>query len=163
MKKLIYVAVFTLAITSSVPAVWASGKPGDANGSHLVKTAAYPNDTAAVNATHKFEVHVQGKPLAELAIDLPKGVSIDNGIEVRNQSGQKIPATISINNRKATVAFSQPVDPETKLSVLMRGVNTPGYNEPGANLTWAYRVYAKKVGLNGEISLGLAQIQTYGT
>ncbi|MDM9384574.1 DUF2808 domain-containing protein [Chlorogloeopsis sp. ULAP01] len=160
MKKLIYVGTFTLAIASLFSPAWASGKPGNFNASHLVKTAAYPNDTTAVDATHKFEVHVQGEPLAELRIDLPEGVRINDGIEVKNQSGEKVSTTVSINDGKATLAFSQPVKPETKLSVFMRGVNTPRY-EPGYTATWQYRVYAKKVGLNGEIPLGLAQIQTY--
>ncbi|PMB10719.1 DUF2808 domain-containing protein [Fischerella thermalis CCMEE 5273] len=160
MKNLIYAGAFTLAITSLFSSALASGKPGDFNASHLVKTAAYPNDTTAIDATHKFEVHVQGKPLAELGIDLPEGVIINDGIEVKNQSGEKVPTTVSINDRKATVAFSQPVAPETKISVFMRGVNTPRY-EPGYTPNWQYQVYAKKVGLNGEIPLGLARIQTY--
>lgn len=161
MKVLIYIAAFSLVITSSVPGVWASEKPGDSSASYLGKTAAYPSDTTAVGATHKIEVHVQGKSLAELAIDLPERVSINNGIEVKNQSGQKIPVTVSINNRKATVGFSQPVAPETKLSILMKGVNTLGNSEAGYSLPWMYRVSAKNVGSQGEISLGVARIQTY--
>ncbi|KAB8331371.1 DUF2808 domain-containing protein [Scytonema tolypothrichoides VB-61278] len=161
MKKWIYIAAFSLAITSYVPAVFATGKPGDSIASHLVKSVAYPNDTVAVDATHKIEVHVQGKSLAELAIDLPEGLRVNRVIEVKNQSGQKIPTTVSINNRKATVAFSQPVEPETKLSILMNGVNTIGNSEAGYSRPWIYRVYAKTVGSQGEISLGVARIQTY--
>ncbi|BDI20847.1 hypothetical protein ANSO36C_66490 (plasmid) [Nostoc cf. commune SO-36] len=157
MKKLIYAVAFTLAFTSSVDAVFASGKLGDFSASHLMKSAAIPNTTYAIDATHKFEVHVQGKPLAGLTINLPEGVSIDKGIEVENQSGQKIPTTVSINEQKATVAFSQPIDPETKLSISMKGVNTTGYSDE----TWQYQVYAKKVGFTEEIPLGIAQIQTY--
>ncbi|MBE9106197.1 DUF2808 domain-containing protein [Nostoc sp. B(2019)] len=160
MKKLIYAVVFTLAFTSSVDAVFASGKPGDFSASHLMKSAATPNTTYATDATHKFEVHVQGKPLAGLTINLPEGVKIDRGIEVKNQSGQKIPTTVSINGQKATVAFSQPIDPETKLSILMRGVNTQTY-EPGYGATWQYQVYANQVGFTQEIPLGLALVQTY--
>ncbi|MBW4628929.1 MAG: DUF2808 domain-containing protein [Brasilonema octagenarum HA4186-MV1] len=160
MKKLIYIAAFTLAITSSVPAVWANEKPGNSSGYYLGNSTANPSDTTAVDATHKFEVYV-GKPLAELVIDLPEGVKINRGIEVKNQTGQKIPATVSINNRKATVAFSQPVEPETKLSILMNGVNTIGNSEAGYSLPWIYRVYAKNAGSQGEISLGVARIQTY--
>jgi len=156
MKKMIYVAAFTLTIASSVPAVWASGKPGDAKGSHLVKSVAIPDCVYSMDATHKLEVHVQGKPLAELMINLPEGVKINKGIEVKNHSGQKIPTTVSINGQKTTVAFSQPIDPETKLSIFMKGVNTPRYSE-----TWQYQVYAKKVGFTQEIPLGIAQIQTY--
>lgn len=157
MNNLIYTgAAFLLAIASSVPAVWATGRPSDAKVSHLVDSAAYPDSATVQNATHQFEVHVQGKALSELSIDLPKEVSITDGINVKNQLGQKIPATVSINDRKATVVFSQPVAPETVLSVSLQGVQTPGYDQ-----IWLYRFYAKKVGLTAEIPLGTARIHTY--
>jgi len=43
MKKLIYAVAFTLAFTSSVDTVFASGKPGDFSTSHLIKSAVIPN------------------------------------------------------------------------------------------------------------------------
>ncbi len=159
MKKLIYTGVFTLALTSLFSPAWANGEPGDFRASHLLNSAALPSDASALNAIHKFEVHVQGRPLAGLTIDLPEEVRISEGIEVKNKSGQKIPATVSINEKKATVAFSQPVDTEIKLLILMKGVNTPGYR--GYAETWQYRVYGNNVGLKEEIPLGLAQIITY--
>ncbi|MEH2111059.1 hypothetical protein [Nostoc sp.] len=82
MISLIYAVAFKLAFTSSVDAIFASGKPGDFSASNLMKSAATPNHTCATNATHKFEVHVQGKPLAGLTINLPEGVKIDRGIEL---------------------------------------------------------------------------------
>ncbi|MEH2047623.1 DUF2808 domain-containing protein [Nostoc sp.] len=159
MKKLIYTVAFTLVLASSVPSVstaWAKN-PNDAKFSHLGNSTAVPNNARTLNATHKFDVHVQGKALSELAIDLPEGVSIDKGIEVENKLGQKIPTTVSINNRKATVAFSEPVAPGTSISIRMKGVNTPGYEQ-----TWHYPVSVKKVDMKEEIPLGLARIQTYG-
>ncbi|AFZ61096.1 DUF2808 domain-containing protein [Anabaena cylindrica FACHB-243] len=155
MKKLIYAVAFTLVLTSSLPTAWAKN-PNDANISHLGNSAAVPNDAGNLNATHKFDVHVQGKALSELAIDLPERISIDQGIEVQNKLGQKIPTMVSMNNRKATIAFSEPVAPGTTISIRMKGVNTPMYSE-----IWQYQVYAKKVGFTEAIPLGLAQIQTY--
>lgn len=155
MKNLIYAAAFTLVFASSVPATWATGRPSDARFSHLVDTAAYPNNASSLNAIHQFEVHVQGIAVSELSIDLPEGVSIHRGIEVTNQSGQEVAAEVSVNDRKATVVFFQPVPPGTVLSVSMRGVDTGGIDN-----TWQYRVNAKKVGLTTEISLGSARIQT---
>ncbi|MBD2568741.1 MULTISPECIES: DUF2808 domain-containing protein [Nostocaceae] len=155
MKKLIYAVAFTLVFASSVPTAWAKN-PNDAKFSHLGNSAAVPNDARIPNATHKFDVHVQGKALSELAIDLPEGVSIDQGIEVQNKLGQKIPTMVSMNNRKATIAFSESVAPGTTISIRMKGVNIPMYSE-----TWQYPVYAKKVGFTEAIPLGLAQIQTY--
>ncbi len=151
MKKLIYATAFTLTIAST--SAWANS-PNDANISHLGKSAAVPIDALVLDATHKFDVHVQGKALSELMIDIPEEVSV-KGIKVKNKSGQKIPTTVSINGRKATVAFSEPVATGNSLTIFMNGVNTHDYGQ-----TLHYRVSAKKVGMNGEISLGLARVQT---
>lgn len=157
MNKLIYKsAAFFLAIASLAPSAWATGKPGDVKFSHLVSSAAYPNTARVPDATHQFEVHIQEQALSELLIDLPEDINISKGIDVTNESGQTIPTTVSINGRKATVVFPQPVPPETTLSVSMEGVRTPGY----AN-TWLYQVYDKKVDLNAELPLGTVQITTY--
>lgn len=88
-------------------------------------------------------------------IDLPKEVSVKR-IELKSKSGQKIPTIMSMNGRKAKVAFSEPVVPGTSISILMKGVATPGYQQ-----NWQYRVSAKKVGMKEGIPLGLAQVQTY--
>ena len=157
MKKLLCAATFTLAITAAfVPEVSASGKPGDHRGSHLINSMAIPNDFYATDTTHKISVHVQGTPLRELTINVPKGVRINQGITVRNQSGENPSVTVAMNEQTATITFSQPIEPETKLSILMNGVNTVGYNE-----SWQYQVYAQKVGFTEVIPLGIAHIQTY--
>ncbi|MBL1202558.1 MAG: DUF2808 domain-containing protein [Nostoc sp. GBBB01] len=156
MKNLIYTVFSTLIIASSVSTVWAKN-PNDAKFSHIGNSAAIPNNANTLDATHKFDVHVQGKAISELMIDLPKGVSIDKGIEVQNKLNQKIPTTVSMNATKATVVFAEPVAPGTSISIRMKGVNTQGYEK-----TWHYPVSVKKVDMKEEISLGLARIQTYG-
>ena len=157
MKRLIYATTLTLAIVSLAPVAQAFGSIRDANFPHLGNGGASPNNARAISATHYFEVHVQGKALSELSIDLPEGVSIPKEIKVENQSGQKIDAKVSVNNRTATIAFAQPVSPETMLSINLQGVNTSGYGK-----TWIYQVYGKMVGLTSQIALGPAWIQTYG-
>ncbi|HBE52120.1 MAG TPA: hypothetical protein DDW76_25955, partial [Cyanobacteria bacterium UBA11369] len=94
--------------------------------------------------------------LSELSIDLPEEVSINQGIEVTDRSGKKIAATVSNNDKKATIVFFQPIAPETTITVSMRGVNTPGYDQ-----VWQYRVFGKKVGMNEQIALGVAEVWTY--
>lgn len=154
MKKIIYAAAFTFAISSTIP-VFAKS-PSDAKFTHLGNSAALPDNAQAYDATHKFDVHVQGKAVSKLMIESPEDVKITEGIEVNNKSGEKIPATVSINGKKATITFSEAVNPGTSLSIQMQGVMTPGY----AN-TWHYSVSAKKVGIKEEIPLGLARVNTY--
>jgi hypothetical protein len=156
MKRLIYATTLTLAIVSLAPVAQASGSLRDSTLPHLGNGGASPNNAHARYATHHFEIHVQGKALSELSIDLPEGVSIPKEIDVKNQSNQKIDAKVSVNNRTALVVFAQPVPPETTLSINMRDVNTLGYSK-----TWIYRVYGKMVGLTSKIPLGPAWVQTY--
>ncbi|MEG3842900.1 DUF2808 domain-containing protein [Microcoleus sp. herbarium14] len=156
MKKLIYAAAFTVMLASNAPATLAGGAMQNANVPHLVHSGAHPNKARFQGATHHFEVHVQGRALSVLAIDLPDDVKMRSGIEVTNQSGQKIESQVSVNNRKATVVFSQPVSPDTTISIDMRGIQTPGYSR-----NWMYAIAAKMVGINAEIPLGTVLIQTY--
>ncbi|BAZ18562.1 hypothetical protein NIES4071_104470 (plasmid) [Calothrix sp. NIES-4071] len=157
MKKLIYTVAFTLVIASSVPAAFAEN-PNDAKVTHLGNSRAFPNDSAASDATHKFEVHVQGKAVSELAINLPEGVKVNRGIEVTNKSGQKIPATVSMDGKTATVAFSEPVAPGNSLLVSMKGVNASSHD---SSQCLHYQVSAKKEGTKEATPLGLTKIRTY--
>jgi len=156
MKKLIYAAAFTFLLASNAPATIAGGAIQNANVSHLVSSAATPNKARFQGASHRFEVHVQGKALSEIAIAIPDDLSISGGIEVKNQSNQKIETQVSVNNQKATVVFAQPVAPNTTISIHMRGIHTPGFSR-----NWGYALSGKLVGINAEIPLGRVGIQTY--
>lgn len=156
-KQPIYAFTIPLILAYFVPATQARELMRDVKVTHLDNSVAIPTTARFQGATHKFEVHVRGETLAELTIDLPKGISLRKGIEVTNQSGEKVEAKVSVTDRKATVVFSQPVSPETTLLVSMRGVNTLDYSR-----TLMYRIYGKMVGAIVEIPLGTARIQTYG-
>lgn len=156
MKKLIYATAFTLLLASNAPATVAGGAMQNANIPHLVHSGAHPNKARFQGATHHFEVHVQGKALSSMTIDLPEDIRMRSGIEVTNQSGQKIESQVSVNNQKVTVVFSQPVSPDTTISIDLRGIRTPGYSH-----NWMYAVSGKMVGINAEIPLGTVLIQTY--
>ncbi|MEG4283661.1 DUF2808 domain-containing protein [Microcoleus sp. A006_D1] len=156
MKKLIYAAAFTVILASNAPATIAGGAMQNANIPHLVGSAATPNKASFQGATHRFEVHVQGRALSEIAIALPDDLSISGGIEVKNQSHQKIETQVSVKNQKATVVFVQPVAPDTTISIYMGGINAPGYSH-----NWGYVISGKIVGINAEIPLGRVGIQTY--
>ena len=166
MKRLISPATLTLAIpfgiaslyASIAPAAWATGVRGDSKFTHFVESAAYPDNARAPLATHEIELHVVGRALSQLSIDLPEGINVKNGIEITDKSGKKIDATASINGKKATVAFTQPVPPETILLISLKGITNSDFQ----GRTWLYRVYTQKVGMPAEIPLGPAYITTYG-
>ena len=156
MKKLTYAAAFTFLLASNAPATVAGGAMQNANISHIIHSDAHPNKARFQGATHHFEVHVQGKALSVLTINLPEDIKMRGGIEVTNQSGQKIESQVSVNNQKVTVVFSQPVSPNTTISIDMRGIHTPGYSR-----NWMYAISGKMVGINAEVPLGTVLIQTY--
>jgi len=152
MKSLIYAVTFTIVFGSSIPVGYAIESQPDLKISQIEHSGFHTSNPSY--ATHHFEVDVQGSALLELSIDLPENLSIRE-IEVENQLGQKIPATVTIADRKATILFSQPVLPDTRLSIKMQGVNSRFYR----SIT-QYRVYGKIVGLNTTITLGTVRIQT---
>ncbi len=154
-KNLIYVAMMTLI---SLPQVAdAHINTHNLKISQIVHSGAHLTQARFPGATHHFQVLVEGPALLELAIDLPEEISIERGIGVTDQLGQKIPVTVSINSRKATIVFSQPVAAHTIVSIEIKGVTTPGFKR-----IWLYPIYGKMVGINAEIPLGLARIQTSG-
>jgi hypothetical protein len=158
MKNLINTFALTLVMTSPLSIALASN-PNDAKMSHLGSSSATPNQSVFSDATHQFEVHVSGKEISELVIQLPEGVSISRGVDVKTKSGTKVPANVSINEEKARLVFSQPVAPGVSILVSMKGVETPFYASNGH--TWHYKVFATKVGMKEEISLGLARVDIY--
>jgi hypothetical protein len=175
MKTLIYAAALIMAIpfgiamprfahhasqtlhASSVPAL-AGGVLRDAKAPHLVHSDAHPNNARVPSATHHFEVHVQGRDLSQLSVDVPKGLKVSDRIVVTDQSGKKIDAAVSVNDRRVTIAFSQPVPTGTTLSVSMKGVRT---QFPSRRRIWLYPVYGRSVGMTADVRIGLARIQTY--
>jgi hypothetical protein len=155
MKRIIYLATFTLALNSIIPAAYAD--EGYGRGTHLVHTGAHPNVVGTPNATHHFELHVAGNSLSQLQIDLPYGVTVPKSVEIKDRSGAKIDNTVSTNNRKVTIAFAQPVAPGNILSVSMEGIEVSKL----IDRVLLYPIYGKFVGLTADIRLGTVRIQTY--
>lgn len=164
MKNLIYAVAFTLALplgiallqTSSDPA-YAGGILRDAQAPHLVHSGAHPNNARVPLATHHFEVHVQGNDLSQLYVDVPEGVKVSNRILVTDRSGKKINANVSVDNRRVTIAFPQPIPTETTLSVSMKGMNTQSF----ARRIWLYPISGRSIGMTANQRIGIARIQTY--
>ncbi len=158
MKRLLSAATLTLALVSVISAARADESPREyPKTTHLVHSGAHPNSVRTPNAIHHFKLSVEGNALSQLSIDLPEGIRVSQGIEVTDQAGKKVDETVSINDRKVTVAFAQPVSPGTLLSVEMKGIRTSDY----LGRAWLYPIYGEDVGMRVEIPLGTASIQTY--
>lgn len=165
MKKLICATTFALAIPTGVASLFVSSVPvlaggilREANAPHIVHSSLHPNGTRVPNATQHFEVHVQGKELSQLSFEIPDSVNVSDRIMVTDQSGKKIDSTVSMKDKKATIAFSQPVPVETILSISMKGFNTSILSQ---RRTLLYPISARSVGMTEDIRIGTARIQTY--
>ena len=166
MKTLIYATALTLAIpfgiallqTSSVAPAYADGVLRDAKAPHLVHSNAHPNNARVQNATHHFQVHVQGSDLSQLSVDVPEGVRLSDRIVVTDEFGKKVNAKTSIDDKRVTITFEQPVPSGTTLSVSMKGVSTRFLSR---GHVWLYSIYGRSVGMTEDVRIGLARIQTY--
>jgi hypothetical protein len=109
-----------------------------------------------MNVTHHFEVHVKGQPISALSVELPEFIRIGDSIEVTDGSNQKIDAKVAIEDKKATLAFAQPVAPDTTLSIKMKGIDAKSYIQK----ILLYRVNTTVADMNQEMSIGVARIST---
>lgn len=159
MKALIQTAATTLIFIAAIPVMQAVGAPSNAKVSSTIHSTAYPNNARVQNATFHVGIAVSGYSLSHLAIDIPKQVKIRRGIEVTDQTGKKVDTAVSFNGTSATIAFTQPVPPGTTLELDMKGVSTSGTGRLGR--IWLFPTFSRYVGLNADIPLGTARIQTY--
>lgn len=166
MKKPNSPVTFILAIPAGIASLYISSVPAlaggvlrNANAPHIVHSNAHPNGTRAPISTNHFEVHVQGKELSQLSVDIPDGVEVSDRIVVTDQNGKKIDSNVSLKDRRATVIFAQPIPTETTLSISMKGVKTSFFSRGGRTLL--YPIYGRSVGMTEDVRIGIAQIQTY--
>ena len=157
MKKLTYAASFMLAIVLVTPTAQAAG-PLDAKVPHLTSSGADPNNPRYPHigniGNYFIRVHVSGRSVKQLTITAPANVQLSESITVTDPSGKPINASVILNGQTATLAFTQPVSPDTTLEIDLKNVETP-FDPP----TWFFSVSSQLSGLDKEIALGLARIQ----
>lgn len=166
MKTLIYATALTLAVpfgiaslqASSVAPAYAGGVLRDAEAPHLVHSNAHPINARVQNATYHFQVHVQGRDLSQLFVDVPDGIRLGDRIVVTDESGKKVDAKTSTDDKRVTITFEQPVPSGTTLSVSMKGVSTRFLSR---GHVWLYSIYGRSVGMTEDLRIGLARIQTH--
>ncbi|MEB3178887.1 MAG: DUF2808 domain-containing protein [Nostocaceae cyanobacterium] len=160
MKKLLLSALpLLLIVSAAVPSAHAADYRRDTKATQIVSSGAIPNDANITNYTHYFAVKVQGNELSQLTIDFPEDLMVTDGIRVTDNSGKKVEAKVNVNNKQATIEFSQPVAVGTTLKIALQGV-TDNFTTGHAR-TWLYPVNSRSVGFQSDIPLGLVHIQSY--
>jgi len=75
-------------------------------------------------ARYSFRYHVTGYTLSELKFTAPVGMQLSRSIDIMDQNGQKVAATIALQGQVAIVTFAQPVALDSKLSIDLNDVKT---------------------------------------
>ncbi|ADI64221.1 hypothetical protein [Trichormus azollae] len=100
----------------------------DAKAPHIIHSGAHPNHVILQKTAHYFEIHIQGRAVSQLSIDVPNGIKVTEGVDISNQYGKKIDANVPSNNGKYTINFAQPVPIETILSIFLNGIITDNHD-----------------------------------
>ncbi|HIK29838.1 MAG TPA: DUF2808 domain-containing protein [Oscillatoriales cyanobacterium M59_W2019_021] len=101
--------------------------------------------------------HIHDRSLSEILIELPPNVTLNKGVEVRNELGQAIKSQIEIDDRQIQIVFPSSVPPETQIELVMKGMQSRTLS----GRTWLYPISIQSEGLTDRIPLGIAQISTY--
>ncbi|WP_017663666.1 hypothetical protein [Baaleninema simplex] len=128
--------------------------------SHLYNATALRNTSQLMNAgltTNILTLHVHGSSISQVAIELPRRVSIERGVSVVDENGNSVDASVTMSDRRVTVAFSEPVTPNAALDIHLRGVKT----RLRQGRVWLYPVSVRTADSNRDISIGNARIHTY--
>ncbi|BAU15954.1 hypothetical protein LEP3755_65210 (plasmid) [Leptolyngbya sp. NIES-3755] len=153
MKRFLLAATATIVMFAFGAAAQASS---NAKVPHLAGSSASLNNAKFQPGNYSLKVHVMGQEVSALMVESQDAVRLSQNITVFDQSNKPVAATVSMNGQTATIAFAQPVKPDTILRVDLRNVQNPR-----AMPTVLFSVSSQIVGLNSEIALGTIQARTY--
>lgn len=159
-RTLIYAAAVTLTLTLSVSSTYAHPTTESLNSPHVISLNESPQGIRhlrVVRHTLRLEIPQQCKALSQLTIEAPSHITVRDNIDVSDQSGKKINANISINDKKVILAFTEPVAPNTVLTIAMNNVKKSTVTT-GDKL---YKISARLEGNNAELPIGIAQLRSY--
>ncbi len=160
-KALIYAAVLTLATAAMISPSYASVRRNDSNVPHIDGNVQFPQ-TRSLIVRHTFRLHVpqNSKALSQLLINVPATVTVSNdikNIDVMDENKHKINTNVSVNSRTILLTFPEPVAPNTEFHIdfnnVVKRLNVG--NGP------VYRFFARVVGSDAEIPIGVAWFHTY--
>ena len=75
-------------------------------------------------ARYSFRFHVTGYTLSELKFTAPVEMHLSRSIDIMDQNGQKVAATIALQGQVAIVTFAQPVALDSNLSIDLNDIKT---------------------------------------
>lgn len=108
----------------------------------------------AAGSEHYFTVYVTSLPLEGFRVNIPDDMRILNGATVEDAEGNPIAANATIDEGTVELAFDEPVEPETYLTVRLDGVEMDRLG--GFAM---YRVFGMWEDLESTIPIGTARVR----
>ncbi|MBW4633037.1 MAG: DUF2808 domain-containing protein [Iphinoe sp. HA4291-MV1] len=154
-RTLISTAVCSVATAASIFTGYANAKTDD-RVPNVNKNVVFPSTSWRI-VKHTFQLHVpqNNNALSELVIDVPSTVAVSNDIDVLDEKGQKININVSVNGRRITIDFPEPIISKTKLLIEFNKVKQPILGSASV-----YSLSVKVVGSDVEIPVGVARFPT---
>lgn len=157
MKRIFVSALSAIALTGAI----VSGFTTEAKAVLQMNfTAPFVSDAGTIDPSgnrHYFTVFVTSLPLEGLRINIPNDMRILEGATVEDDKGNTVLADATIGEGTVELAFNEPVQPETYLTVRLDGVEMD--NLGGFAM---YRVFGMWEDLDGTIPIGTARVRLVG-
>ena len=154
MKRIFFGALSALAVTG---ATMSSLVPEAKAVLQMNFTAPFISNAGLANAAgteHYFTVFITSLPLEGFRVNIPNDMRILDGATVEDADGNPIAASSNISEGTVELAFDEPVEPETYLTVRLDGVEM---DKLGGFAM--YRVFGMWQDLDGTIPIGTARVR----
>jgi Protein of unknown function (DUF2808) len=155
-RKIIFLIVFSIA--STVFAGNAIAKTDNNGVNKIDNSFQFLLNQRFVKHTFQLRVPKNGKPLSKLIIDAPSTVAVSSDIDVLNDNGQKLNINVSVNERRITINFPEPITFATTKKLL---ISLNKVQQPRTGSDSIYNLSVRVVGSDVEIPIGHAQFQTF--
>lgn len=156
-KRLFYTAAtFTLAV--SIGTAIAQPTTAATNFARITNFSEFPKGIrhwSILRHTLKIAISEQSNAVSKIIIEAPNNIVLRDNIDVSNQSGEKINASVAIDEKKAVLTFSEPVPPGTKLTIEMNKVRKLRATR-GEML---YKVFVNFVDSKQTVPVGIARLR----
>ena len=160
MKKPLIYAALTLATAVMISPSYATARTDNGSVTHIDGNVQFP-PTRWRLVRHTFRLHVpqNSKAVTQLLIKVPNTVTVSNDIkkiDVVDENEQKINTNVSVNGKVILLAFTEPVAPNTKFNIDLNNVKRRNIGNGHV-----YRFFAKFVGSDAEIPIGVAGFRVH--
>ena len=157
MKKIFVGALSTLAFTGAVVSGFASEAKAVLQMNFTAPFISNAGLASASRDEHFFTVFITSLPLEGLQVNIPNDMRILSDVTVEDDEGNEIAANANIGEGTVELAFNEPVQPETYLTVKLNGVEM---DRSGGFAM--YRVFGMWQDLDGTIPIGTARVRLLG-